>query len=100
MSAFYIGQKIKKVRGPANLGLTAVVVEFGSHPFSPGTDMRVRADRQVEAVNIFDRSTRIAPAGSEGWTRSALWEPIIPDGLESLEEINALWTPEPATVRV
>lgn len=94
MSRFYVGQPIKKCRGEMNIGVTAVVVAF--HTFMPhGHTMQVRVTSPATQVLFGEYCA--APVGTECLADPDDWEPIIPEGLESLEEINALYEPQSET---
>lgn len=96
MSAFYFGQKVRKVRGQWNVGHTGTVCGFD--PFDPnGFMVAVRLD----AASIGMRNGEIidVPAGFEVWDSPDHLEPILPDGLESLDRINELYEPTPEVVR-
>lgn len=95
MSAFYIGQRVKKVRGNS-IGVTATVVTLAYNAITQ-SDMQVRVDQSAVATNVIFHYQITRPAGTVGWAQSHQWELIIPDGLESLEEINALYEPQGVT---
>lgn len=88
MSRFYIGQQIKKTRGENNLGATATVSGF-DHDYADSLVMQVVAHEPWTS-----RDGVVHAAGTEGWTDPANWEPLVPPGLESLQEINALYEPQ------
>lgn len=92
MSLFYIGQPIKKARGCA-IGVTATVTAVGvPNLLRPEATMWVR----VHAPCIGVAGFRFA-SGDEAAANPDEWEPIIPDGLESIEEINQLYEPQEVT---
>jgi hypothetical protein len=74
---FSVGQRIKKVRGDYSIGATAVALRYDE--LRPGRfNLWIRVDRAAYATRC--GYTREVPAGTEGITDPALWEPIIPDG--------------------
>lgn len=74
MATFFVGQRVKKVRGKLDIGNTGRVTDLDALcPF--GWDIRVVWDH---AGPCDDGS--IAPAGEAVWTRSECLEPILPDG--------------------
>lgn len=94
MSAFYVGQKVKKVRGKCGIGITGTVTSSPAKRTDLPGD---RIDVLLDAPTFNERGIFFA-VGEETATPPELWEPIIPPGLESIEEINALWETEPAKV--
>ncbi len=88
---FYVGQRVKKVRGSDNLGLEAVVVAV------MGPHIRVRCCRAAIFYEPFGDVGRQASAGTEGNTQACNWEPILPEGMESIEEALKLWEPQGET---
>lgn len=79
---FASGQRIKKVRGDYSIGATAVALRYDG----------LRADRfnlwiRIDCPAYATRSgrTRELPAGTEGLTDPALWEPITPSGAQPSE---------------
>lgn len=80
MSKFFVGQRVKKVRGKLDIGNTGRVTALDALcPF--GWDVRVVWDH---AGPCDDGS--IAPAGEAVWMRSELLEPILPDGHRAGED--------------
>jgi len=65
MSKFYVGQKIKKVRGNCNIGLEATVLAVGLN--GNFYDMEVRVENCLGFID----------AGHVGLDDSSLWEPIL-----------------------
>ncbi len=90
MGAFYIGQRVRVVaadRQPEYIGMTGTVIELrvmaaAAAPVSGMTEgLRARMD---------DGKTKRGPYDC--------FEPILPPGLESDAEIDALYEPEPIHV--
>lgn len=74
MAKFFLGQRVKKVRGELDIGNTGRVTGLDALcPF--GWDILVVWDH---AGPCDDGS--IAPAGEDAWTRSECLEPIQPSG--------------------
>lgn len=99
MSAFYIGQRVRLVAartasGHQHLGWIATVAQ--SSPVIKGWSFDCTA-KTLEVVT--DDLVIRYDNGEEGTVKAWQVEPIIPPGLESLEEINELWQTEPETVR-
>lgn len=113
---FWIGCRVKKVHGevPENIGAEGVVVGLELMP--PGTRTgKFELDHQADIQVVFDRdmvavitqeiwlgSTRvrsselkhILPAGTMVPELRSNLVPILPEGLESEDETNALYEPE------
>lgn len=92
MSAFYIGQRLRKVRGVWNIGMECVVVAFD--PNDPeGMTLGVVFDQRCvgEMCGIL---TAVAP-GEVGYGYPGDFEPVNPPGLESPERITELFQPSP-----
>jgi hypothetical protein len=85
-----IGQRVKKVRGPNNVGVTGVVIgtdldirkggRYITHDGREFTadhdcDIKVRVDAPVRGA-----TGRTLPAGSKVGASSDFWEPILPEG--------------------
>lgn len=98
MSAFYVGQKVRKVRGTGNIGLTGTVSGFDQSQ-SDGCTISWRLDTEFIGMQMNGKKVSI-PAGSEAWDNPHHLEPILPAGLESLDRINELYEPEPEVIRV
>lgn len=77
MARFYVGQRVKKVRGKANIGVTGIVVGFdvGILAALDGYDVVV----QVTSPAVGTKRGP-CPAGTIGATRALDWDPIQPDG--------------------
>jgi len=75
MTKFYVGQRIKKVRGRDDVGMTAVVTGgMTRNGARDGADILVIADGKA-----IDSETRvICPPGQLFHTWSDLWEPMTP----------------------
>lgn len=103
MPKFYMGQKIKKVRGNTNLGATGRVVGFKYYPqgaivdddwslrpwkaLSP-LDLQIQMDASwVNTLHQPQPRARIA------YSESELWEPIVPDGEKKIEWKDCLFSP-------
>lgn len=96
MSRFYVGQRVKKVRGKNDHGATGVVVEIGrwthdQEGLSVGTpcDLRIRNDR-----GWMNAKGNIRPAEIIAYARSEHWEPITDPGRELVPWSACLWRPE------
>lgn len=75
MSAFFVGQRVKKVRGSLGVGVTArVAPEPGFVSRAPWVDMAVRLDDPVLTREGW------AGAGEVVLTCTLEWEPILPSG--------------------
>lgn len=92
--SFYIGQRVKKVRGGVNEGLTGTVAgtDYGC-PF--GLTLAVHVDSSCTVHRILGKS-HVIRAGEIAWGKHENFEPILPPGLESPAEIAALYEPEDA----
>ena len=77
MSAFFVGQRIRKVRGPNGVGTTGCVVGVGVHDAAVerGYSMRVLCDKAWRGA-----SGRMWPKSHVAACNPDDWEPIIPDG--------------------
>ena len=71
VTAFFVGQRVKKVRGHS-IGITGVVV--AKEPES-GYDISIRVDSSC--VDDFGCT---GPAGAVASCRGDEWEPILPEG--------------------
>ena len=90
MSTFKIGQRVKKVRGEYNIGLTGVIVAIGS--YAPGlhedgrqstrdwTDIRVKSDR-----DWLNKDGKVRPQSVIAFSQSCDWEPIVDDGRKVMD---------------
>lgn len=98
MSKFFVGQRVKKVRGIVNVGSTGTVLALGSfthddegHSFAGGmvADMELRHDapwRNTEG--------HIQPASATCFGLQDNYEPIVPEGMQPVEWSQCLWQPE------
>lgn len=103
MSKFFVGQRVKKVRGRVNVGFTGVVVALGFFPKGPSSpgfhraddcDIRVRFDtdwRNKEGATL--------PASHPAFGLASQYEPAY-DGNEVVSWESCLWMPEPQQERV
>ncbi|WP_202844752.1 hypothetical protein [Luteimonas saliphila] len=81
MTTFYVGQRVKKVRGEANIGLTGVVVSaWVEHPIDPLATLRVKLD-QAGLGTHGDYA-----AGEVAATHPDDWEPILDQKHEACDE--------------
>lgn len=83
MSKFFVGQRVKKVRGEDDVGLTGVIVDLDPGCVL-GHTLLIRGDRPMRVRGgLFreDRGTML-----EAWGRPEHWEPIINLGLEACDE--------------
>ena len=94
MAAFYVGQRVRKVGGDWNIGMTGVVAEIDPNdPF--GYTLGVILDGHA----ICEMNGRLSiEIGFIGFGAPEHFEPILPPGLESDAEIDALYEPEPIHV--
>lgn len=85
MAKFFVGQRIKKVRGEYVGGVARVCAEEPHH-FNAiaGCDITVIAEVGTNATSVMGYVVFVAP-GEKADTRSADWEPIIPDGHRASE---------------
>ena len=96
MGAFYVGQRVRKVRGLLNIGMEGIVAALNPQRSNGRT---VATVYPFAAYGANQRGmVREVPAGTLLWANPNDLEPIIPEGLESLAEINALYEPEPVQV--
>lgn len=94
MSAFYIGQRVRIVRTdkcPEALQREATVI--GSLREALLKDGHTYFGYEISVDGI----GRFSPRGNWYCFPAEYLEPIIPPGLESLAEINALYEPEPVS---
>lgn len=103
MARFFVGQRVKKVRGDTNVGLTGRVIgtrfiPAGTTGVYPGGFLWRAAeasDLQVE----YDTASRNAdgqvfPAGVMACGQSVNFEPIQPEGMKPVSWHECLWKPE------
>lgn len=95
MSAFYVGQRVKLTRPrlPIHVGDEGLIAYLGGDPRGMEMDGFVMAP--VGPCNCIVRWDD----GDTTPQHTHQLEPILPPGLESLEEINALYEPSPVEVR-
>lgn len=74
MSAFFVGQRVKKVRGNVGVGITGRVVSLDASEYN-NADLIVRIDAAV--VNL---SGDVFAPGECCGVKRAQWEPILPSG--------------------
>lgn len=91
MAKYYIGQKVRIIHVneiPELLGREAIIT--GGYGQYLGYYRSIMDYRYVQGyrVHVFGDSRNIIVTEDE-------IEPVLPDGLESAEEINALYEPEP-----
>lgn len=83
MSRFFVGQRIKKVRGQASIGTTGVVFDFSPKPKSAAGGMDFRVVIENPTVSLDGRHV---PAGARCAAKASQWEPILPEGHKPCEE--------------
>lgn len=83
MARFYVGQRVKKVRGKSGVGVTGQVLMIGGDNRDARWSMFVRTDKPIQRVYV--ESGIFADIGSEGWTDQDLWEAILPEGHQPAE---------------
>lgn len=94
MATFFVGQRVKKVRG-MNVGNTGVVVGFYSGQERPEFSIRIRFDHAGPVVVmglLGDRRTVSAP-GDVSRCRPDHLEPIVPEGMQPVAWSECLWQP-------
>lgn len=74
MSRFFVGQRVKKVRGVANVGLTGRVTDI------EGDVLLIEVDAPFTGRYGWESTSRMFDAGEQASWPSNLWEPILPDG--------------------
>jgi len=96
MANFYVGQRVKKVRGVANVGLTGTIIGLGTYThgangerFPTAADLLLKADREWTNVD----GISLPPSTAGHWLRD-FWEPIIPEGYAITDWSACLWQPE------
>ncbi|KRD71411.1 hypothetical protein [Lysobacter sp. Root96] len=90
MTAFYITQRVRKVRGNRNVGATGTVAEFD--PRDPiGATLGVRHDMAMGCVDVFFQEIGQMAAGTLVWGSPDDYEPILPAGLEDPERVASLY---------
>jgi hypothetical protein len=94
MTTLYVGQRIKRVRGQANLGLIGTVVELGlfespRHPVSKACDIRVRYDTEWK-----NTQGKVFPKERVAYGDQADFEPLVPEGHSKSSWANCAWKPE------
>lgn len=80
MSKFFVGQRVKKVRGRDAIGMTGTVSEIGGFG-----EYSVRVRMDGDAVGTKGGRPALVPAGRPGWCRACDLEPIQPDGAQPSE---------------
>lgn len=107
MAKFKIGQRVKKVRGSSNIGITGVVVglycmEPGSYPNGTpfweninarllrSSDVQIKMDQSWKSTS----GSHTYEAATVSYGNSEEWEPIIPDGSAPSTWEECLWQPE------
>ncbi|RZZ90635.1 hypothetical protein [Pseudoxanthomonas winnipegensis] len=75
MSAFFVGQRVKKVRGMVT-GLTGVIAEFDH---SDSRSVGITSDIAGVGINARGEPVRFSP-GRVVWCRASELEPIVPEG--------------------
>lgn len=106
---FWIGQRIKKVRGERNVGSIGVVEALCDYPAGTVVQFKdaspARLDRHIDLKVVMltpwiaRHSGKMQPVGSKCVTNSGDWEPELPPGLESPSDALELWEPDPAHTR-
>lgn len=101
MAKFYLGQRVKKVRGKNNIGQAATVVEYcdfgpGDKPFG----WIEPCGEPKDIVVLFNEPWLCAanqpqPASRRAVCNSANFEPIVPEGMGSAEELERLFGDKP-----
>lgn len=89
MSAFYVGQRVRIIGAdnhPRLIGREGVIVSAEYDYFGMGHEVVVQGEESWFFDGVFHCNTYHL-------------EPIAPPGLESLEEINALYEPSPVEAR-
>jgi hypothetical protein len=76
VSRFFVGQRVRKVRGEHNLGLTGTVIGVDDLLGHGGWDIWARADRPTATVDITTGQLD-GCFEFEAWARSCDWEPIL-----------------------
>jgi hypothetical protein len=72
MSRFFVGQRVRKVRGMMAIGTTGSVIGVGLwNDFRPEATMKVRVDMPAMGFG------GLFSAGEEAFTDPADWEPIL-----------------------
>jgi hypothetical protein len=105
MSKFFVGQRVKKVRGNHDIGQVATVVglvclpagatvplQGGQARLALPCDMQVLPDTSWTAV-----AGSVFPASQMAYTESWMFEPAH-DGNETVSWSECLWQPEPQQV--
>lgn len=89
MSAFFVGQRVRKARG-WNVGLTGTVAEID--PFDD-RGLGVVMDGPGVGFSPSDK-IRLFPAGALVFGYPHEWEPILPEGWKVGEWSDCVWKPE------
>lgn len=95
MATFFVGQRVRKVRGENSIGATGVVEGF-DHQRSDKYIMKVQLTSSATVSGeylSFTISRAIGP-GESGWARPDDWEAIQYDGMQPAEWSECLWQPE------
>lgn len=84
MSKFFVGQRVRKVRGPLNIGLEGVVVPGEVHPYNAmyGYDFCLRPD----GPGVSFSTGRPTPPGAFSVGISSDWEPVLNQKHEACDE--------------
>jgi hypothetical protein len=97
MSTFYIGQRVRIVGclvAREALGREATVLSGPADAWNEISGEWVGYHVSVDGIGP------ICPRGNEYCFRPDFMEPIVPDGLESREDIERLWLTEPCEADV
>lgn len=96
MSRFYVGQRVRKARG-MNIGNEGVVVDLVHR--GKGHTPHGYCDRPTNIAVLYTTSWRNHggnqfPPSQVALGQQADFEPILPAGLESIDDVLRLWVPE------
>lgn len=110
MAWFYPGQRVRRKNEGPNAGLTGTVysllrIEPGVPFQHPVTGVLVKQSRFSDIQVFFDAPYWTVlgdqrPANVLAMGRTEQFEPLLPDGLETLDEVQALWEPEPCVADI
>lgn len=104
MARFFVGQRVKKVRGKSNIGATGRVVSL--YCYAPGElihdpwvlfpyTLKFPIDFQVQMDNDWVNTQGVPqPKARIGYAYSDDWEPIVPDGEKKIEWEESLFIPD------
>lgn len=76
MAKFYVGQRIKKVRGKGSIGATAVFIDHA--PGAVGELFGYDASAKVECGGVGEFTGKRIKAGAVVSIRCSDWEPMVP----------------------